>query len=273
MNLIVTSRTLLGTVATSFAIVMAACAPASPPQQGTEVAAEMTAAWSKAFDSGDPAALAALYADDARTMPPGGAPLVGRSQIESYWRSDIGEGAPKTKLTPTDAIAQGNVLHVQGAYEVEGAPGIELAKGQYQQLWTRANDGWRLQREMWRIDPALQRSTEVAESLTTLWTTAYNKGDGKALGGLYAQDAVLSSVQDGTFDGQTAIEAFWVRDFGDTKPSSTLTLTDVYLSGELAHLEGEYKVSDKGKVTEGRYTQLWMRDGNAWRIHRELWWR
>jgi hypothetical protein len=41
----------------------------------------------------------------------------------------------------------------------------------------------------------------------------------------------------------------------------------------LAHLEGEYKVTDNGKVTEGRYTQLWMREGNGWRIHRELWWR
>ena len=273
MSLIVTTRTLLRTAAPSLAIVMAACAPASPPQQGTAAAAEMTAAWSKAFDSGDAGALAALYADDARTMPPGGPPLTGRGEIEAYWRNDIGEGAPKTTLTPTDAIAEGNIVYVQGAYDVEGAQGIELASGQYQQLWTRAGNGWRLQREMWRIDPALQRSSEVAEGLTTLWTTAYNNGDGKALGQLYAQDAVLSSVQDGTFDGRTAIEAFWVRDFSNTKPSSTLTLTDVYLSGELAHLEGQYKVSDAGTITEGRYTQLWMRDGNAWRIHRELWWR
>jgi hypothetical protein len=80
-------------------------------------------------------------------------------------------------------------------------------------------------------------------------------------------------MQEGSFSGPAAIESFWVRDFGDSKPSSALTLTDAYLSGELAHLEGEYSVSDKGTKTAGRYVQLWMRDGNAWRIHREMWLR
>jgi hypothetical protein len=47
----------------------------------------------------------------------------------------------------------------------------------------------------------------------------------------------------------------------------------VYVVGELAHLEGDYKVADSGKITQGRYIQLWMRDASGWRIHREMWWR
>jgi ketosteroid isomerase-like protein len=93
------------------------------------------------------------------------------------------------------------------------------------------------------------------------------------LANLYPADAILSTGPSGSFTGPTAIESFWVRHFGDAKPSSALTLTDVYLSGELAHLEGEYKVSDKGTTTEGRYIQLWMREGNACCIHREMWLR
>jgi ketosteroid isomerase-like protein len=73
--------------------------------------------------------------------------------------------------------------------------------------------------------------------------------------------------------GRDAIGAFWKDDFGSTKPSTALTLTDVYMAADLAHLEGEYEVTEKGKVTKGRFVQLWMRDGNAWRIHREMWWR
>ena len=42
------------------------------------------------------------------------------------------------------------------------------------------------------------------------------------------------------------------------------------MAGDLAHLEGEYEVADKGTVTKGRYVQLWMQEGNAWRIHREM---
>ena len=119
---------------------------------------------------------------------------------------------------------------------------------------------------MWRIDPALHRETDVAERLTSAWTMAYNAGDPKALLALYADDAALSTVQEGTINGKPAIETFWVGDFGATKPSSTLTLTDVYVVGELAHLEGDYKVADSGKITQGRYIQLWMRDAK-WLAH------
>jgi hypothetical protein len=50
-------------------------------------------------------------------------------------------------------------------------------------------------------------------------------------------------------------------------------LTDVFMAGDLAYLEGAYEVSDKGNVTQGHYVQLWMQDGHVWRIHREMWWQ
>jgi ketosteroid isomerase-like protein len=74
-------------------------------------------------------------------------------------------------------------------------------------------------------------------------------------------------------EGTDAIGSFWAEDFGGGKPTTTLTLTDVYMAGDLAHLEGEYEVADAGKITKGHYVQLWMQDGNAWRIHREMWWQ
>jgi ketosteroid isomerase-like protein len=263
---------LLGAAAMSAAAVIAGC-NRGELRQANDAAAEVTAAWSKAFDSGNPAALVAIYAADAHSLPTGGVALTGREQIESYWRADIGEGGVTTTLTPTDAVAGGDLLHVQGTYQVNGAGEMELVRGQYQQLWARTNDGWQVKREMWRTDPALQRSIDVAERLTAAWTKAYNAGDAQALVAMYAKDGVLSTVQDGSFEGSTAIELFWTRDFGGSKPSSTLTLTDVYMSGDLAHLEGEYKVVEGKTETEGRFVQLWMRDGDAWRIHREMWLR
>ena len=271
MKILRANRTVSGTAALALAVAAAACDQTTEPQQAMNIAAEVTAAWSKAYDASDAGPLAALYVENAHSLPPGGAPLIGRSQIESYWRDDIGEGGSVTTLTPTDAVAHGAFVHVEGTYEVEGQDSMELARGQYHQLWTRTADGWRLEREMWSMDPS--RSTELAARLTASWMTAYNAGDAKALTALYADEAELSVPPAGTFAGPVAIQAFWQRDFGKAKPSSTLTLTDVYLAGELAHLEGEYKVADAGTVTEGRYSQLWLRDGNGWRIQRELWWR
>jgi ketosteroid isomerase-like protein len=134
---------------------------------------------------------------------------------------------------------------------------------------------WRLARaaRVLAIDPAGDASADLAGQLSTTWTQAYNGGDAKALAALYANDAMLSSVQDGTFTGRDSILSFWTGDLGGA-PTSTLTLSDAYVAGDLAHLEGEYKVEEKGRpVTTGRYTQLWMREGSDWRIHRELWWR
>jgi ketosteroid isomerase-like protein len=273
VNIMRTNQMIRGTVAVSIAIMMGGCGERPSAQQGSELAGEVTSRWSKAFDAGDPAALAALYAENARSLPPSTAPIVGRADIESYWRGDIGEGGATTKIAVTDATMQGDVLHVEGTYDVMGKNNAELATGQFQQLWTQTGGDWQLLREMWRMDPKLMRSTDVAEGLTSEWTKAYNASDAKALVALYDKDAVISTVQEGSFSDPASIEAFWARDFGDSKPSSTLTLTDVYISGELAHLEGEYKVLDRGTVTEGRYVQLWMRDGNAWRVHREMWLR
>jgi ketosteroid isomerase-like protein len=271
MKIFLANRMMAGPAVLVLAVAAVACDRNVDPQQAMNIAAEVTATWAKAYDASDAAALAALYADDARSLPPGGVPLVGRDQIESYWKTDIGEGGTVTKLTPGDAIAQGEFVHIEGTYQVEGQDKMDLATGQYHQLWTRTNDGWRLQREMWRMEPS--RSVELAERLTSSWTAAYNAADAKALTALYADEAELAAVPAGSFAGPVAIEAFWQRDFGKGKPSSTLTLTDVYVGGELAHLEGEYKVTDAGAVTEGRYVQLWLRDGKGWHIQREMWWK
>ena len=267
------NRIMRGAVAVIVGTGLAACGRAAAPGENKAAADEVAAAWVKAFDAGDAAGVAALYAEDAHSMPPGGGAISGRSGIESYWRQDIGSGGIVTKLTPNDSIAQGDLLHVDGMYEVTAKDGVTLAKGQYQQLWRRIDSQWKVQHEIWRLDPSLQRDPKTADQLASLWTTAYNAGDVAGLAALYDKDAVLSTRPTGSVVGRDAIGSFWREDFGGGKPSTTLTLTDVYMAGDLAHLEGEYEVSDKGKVTKGHYVQLWMQDGNAWRIHREMWWQ
>jgi ketosteroid isomerase-like protein len=161
---------------------------------------------------------------------------------------------------------------VEGRYEVAGSDGSELTRGQYQQLWDHSSGNWLILREMWRMDPATHRDVGIADSLTGSWMKAYNAADAKGLTALYANDAAISSVQDGSFAGSMAIEGFWTRDLAG-KPTTTLTLTDVYMAGEMLHLEGDYSVKEGASTTQGRYIQMWMRGADGWRIHREMWWR
>src|SRR6188508_293657 len=138
MKTILTNRWPGIILALSFAVITVACGQNAPRQDGAAVASEPTAAWVAAFNAGNPAALAALYAENARSLPPGGPALTSRSQIESYWKGDLGEGGLTTTLTPVDATAVGDLVDVEGTYQVKGKDGAELASGQYQQLWTRA---------------------------------------------------------------------------------------------------------------------------------------
>ena len=274
MTTSLTTRIGIAVLAAMTAAAASACGDsgAVAASEAMAVGEQTTRQWSQAFAAGDAAKLAALYTEDARSTPPGGPPLAGRKAIEEYWRGDIGRGGVETRLTPADAFLEGDFLHTAGTYEVAGASGAALVRGQYQQVWTRADGAWRLHREMWRLDPGLQRDSEIADQLAARWTAAYNAADAAALGALYDDEAALSTAIDGTFTGRPQIEGFWKRDFGGGKPVSTLTVTDVYAAGDLTHLEGDYTVVDEGKMTEGRYIQLWMRDGSEWRIHREMWW-
>jgi ketosteroid isomerase-like protein len=265
-------RNVIGAAAVVFAVVLASCGGA-PPAANKAAADEVTASWSKAFNAGDATALAALYTEDARVAPPGAAPIEGRAAIASYWKTDIGAGGEVTTMTAGASMATGDLLHVDGAYTVNAKNGKPLVKGQYQQLWRRDNGTWKLQNELWRIDPTTQHDPALAEEFESQWTTAYNAGDAKGLAALYDKDAVLSTKPMGSVEGRDSIEMFWKGDFGTAKPTTKLTLTDVYVAGAMAHLEGEYEVADKGKITNGHYVQLWMQDGDDWRIHREVWWQ
>lgn len=264
------SRILQAALATVAAMALAACAGA--PAEDMATANEVTTEFAAAYDAGDAAAIAAFYADDAHSIPPGSAEIQGRAAIESYLKADIGSGGIATKLAPTGSIAQGDLLNVDGNYEVTAKEGgVTLARGQFTQLWKRIDGNWRIAHEIWRVDPAMQRNLDTANRLSSLWTTAYNAGDAKGLTNLYDRDAVLAPRPGGNVVGRDAIASFWTADFGKSKPNTKLTLTDAYMAGELAHLEGEYEVADKGELTIGHYVQLWMNDGSAWRIHREMW--
>jgi ketosteroid isomerase-like protein len=253
---------------------VAGCGGVAPAAEDKAAADEVTASWVNAFNGGDAGAVAALYADDARSIPPAGGVITGPSEIESYWREDIGSGEEVTKLVSNNSIAQGDLLHVDGTYAVETKDAVVLARGQYQQLWRRVGGQWKVQSEIWRLDPSAQRDTALADRLESLWTNAYNAGDVAALTALYDQDAVLSARPTGSVEGNEAIGMFWTIDFAGERPKTTLTLTDVYLAGDLAHLEGEYEVSSgKDEITKGHYVQLWMQESGAWRIHREMWWQ
>jgi ketosteroid isomerase-like protein len=103
----------------------------------------------------DYAALAALYTDTAKVLPPDAPIVTGKQAIEQFWRSAA------TALGLTGATLKTVDLEVAGdtAYEV-GEANLRLGDGQatvkYVVVWMRGGDGhWRLHRDIWNGMPAV----------------------------------------------------------------------------------------------------------------------
>jgi uncharacterized protein (TIGR02246 family) len=103
---------------------------------------------------GDFAAIAALYTDDAKVLPPDAPIVTGRKGIEEFWRAAAAAlGLTGVRLRTLD-------LEVIGDAAVEvGEADLTLSSGQakvkYVVVWRRDADGkWCLHVDIWNNSPA-----------------------------------------------------------------------------------------------------------------------
>ena len=107
----------------------------------------------EAVRSADAAALASLYTEDARILPPNSEMIQGREGIEAYWGGGFQMGIKDIVLTAVDVIGMGDMVCEIGkavvAIQPEGMDAIEdIAK--YLVVWKKDVDGtWKLHVDIW----------------------------------------------------------------------------------------------------------------------------
>ena len=79
-------------------------------------------AWLAAFNGGDASAVAALYADGARLMPPNTDMLSGRAAIEEFIKTFIAIGA-KLEMELVDVHDGGDICSSIGKYRMTAPAG------------------------------------------------------------------------------------------------------------------------------------------------------
>ncbi|MDZ7737375.1 MAG: SgcJ/EcaC family oxidoreductase [Gammaproteobacteria bacterium] len=93
---------------------MLASVPLSPALAGDsaeQLAAELNGQWNAAFNRGDAAAVAALYAEDATLSPGNGETLEGRDSIRELFQSFIDNGVHDHSIEIIEAHQSGDVLY------------------------------------------------------------------------------------------------------------------------------------------------------------------
>jgi len=146
-----TARIALGLMALALASPLTAVA-----QAGGNVRAEIEKqdkAWEKAYNSGDAAAVTALYAKDAVVMAPGAEPASGTSAIQAFFTADL-KGGAKNTLTTEEAMGFGDYAVGKGKWVATSADGKHLDHGEYMTLYKKEGAGYKIIRDIWNSSMA-----------------------------------------------------------------------------------------------------------------------
>ena len=109
-------------------------------------------AWEEAFNKGDGAAVAALYAEDGVILPPNEKRVQGRAGIADFAKGMYDAGF-RLKTTDTDVWVEGSLGAKSGTYVVSDKDGKEVDHGKWLEVWKKGADGtWLMVRDMWNSD-------------------------------------------------------------------------------------------------------------------------
>jgi ketosteroid isomerase-like protein len=106
--------------------------------------------FAEVFSKGDAAALAAMYADGARVLPPNSTMVEGRQRIQELWQNLINTGA-QLSLSTTDVEGRGDLAYEVGTYNLTNPDG-KADTGKYVVVWRRQKDAWKLAADIWNSD-------------------------------------------------------------------------------------------------------------------------
>lgn len=109
--------------------------------------------WTAAFNKGDAAAVAAMYAADAYVLPPGHDIVKGRAAIEAFWKQAATQVAD-AKLATLDVLPLGPraAREIGTVTLVTKTQPAQQIVGKYVVLWRRIGGKWLLATDIWNMN-------------------------------------------------------------------------------------------------------------------------
>jgi uncharacterized protein (TIGR02246 family) len=129
------------------------CLPVSATAQDKATIQSLNDQFTRAFNAGDIAAVAAHYTEDATVLPPGAEMVLGRNAILTFWKSaadQIGD----IKLTAVDVKPLGsNAAREIGTFSLrtKGSQSQQVT-GKYVVVWEKVGADWKLATDIWNMN-------------------------------------------------------------------------------------------------------------------------
>jgi uncharacterized protein (TIGR02246 family) len=165
MTVNTTSAVIFRAVLAAAFLSVASVAAADPARELAALQA-VDQAWEKAYNAGDFATLASLYAEDAVLLPPGSPPVNGRAAIRAYFARDTAESAKAGSVFRLGARPAGGVSGVMGwqsgTYVALDKAGKLLDSGKYLSVSVKQGGKWLYVRDTWNSDGAPSQTAAPA---------------------------------------------------------------------------------------------------------------
>jgi uncharacterized protein (TIGR02246 family) len=110
-----------------------------------------------AFNSGNAAGVAMMYAEEAKIMPPNSEIVTGREAIQGFWQAVLDMGVAKAALKIVEAEKHDDTAIEIGLYELSAANDQVLDKGKYVVIWKKVEGEWKMHRDIWNSNLPLEQ--------------------------------------------------------------------------------------------------------------------
>lgn len=162
--------------------VIAAIACAPPAAQESSTLAAMDETWEQAYMSGDPAAVASIYSDDARLFPPNGEMTQGKEAVEAVFGEMMAAGLG-IDLQTLEAMESGDLGYSVGTYELTGPDGNVVDRGKYMDIFRKVGGEWKMTNDIWNSDMPAGDGAELIITHDVMdndrWQAAWAGEDGR----------------------------------------------------------------------------------------------
>ncbi len=142
----------------SLVLILSACG--QPAETGAPFTPRDTE-WQAAMNAGNVEGIAALYAENARLMPPNLEVMTGKDAVRAAFGGMI-EAGLSVELAPVTHRTAGDIAYVVGTFKLTSG-GDVVDQGKYIETWQRNADGeWLMTNDIWNSDkPAAADDSSV----------------------------------------------------------------------------------------------------------------
>ena len=113
---------------------------------------KLAMAWQEAYNAGDIAAVAAMYAEDGSRMPPDMPAVTGREAIQAQIQGGKDAGLAKVKIKVVESKMVGDVGFARGVFEGMDPAGNSTGTGKWANAVKMVDGKMMVQYDIWNLD-------------------------------------------------------------------------------------------------------------------------